>query len=305
MAGNAVFHHTAAAQNKVLTLKPGQTVVVRTPLSVDAAAYQWFKNGQPIPGAVKAEYAVSQPGMYTVLAYNNLSCPSAMSDVLTVNPMDIAQNQTIDLVVSKKSDTQQTRPGEPYEYLLTVHNNGPVQATNVQLKDALPDGLEYISVKSVSAGTSNYDAPARTLTWNIGNIALNATAELRLLVKAARYGSIVNSAVVTATEEDTNLSNNRSSDTKLIVGLDVPNVFTPNGDGKNDTFEIPALADYAENEIVIVNRWGNSVYEKKNYRNEWTGEGLNEGTYFYVLKVKNGTGSWEVYKSYITLLRSR
>jgi gliding motility-associated-like protein len=85
----------------------------------------------------------------------------------------------------------------------------------------------------------------------------------------------------------------------------VPNLFTPNGDGINDVFEIRGLANYAQNELLIVNRWGNEVYKQNGYQNNWTGEGLNDGTYYYLLRVKQTANSdWEVYKGYITLLRT-
>jgi len=73
-------------------------------------------------------------------------------------------------------------------------------------------------------------------------------------------------------------------------------VLTPNGDGQNDTFIIPGIEFYPDNNIVIVNRWGNKVYEKSGYNNEWGGEAssskvgssaLPVGTYFYVLKYGN------------------
>ncbi|MEJ6981516.1 Ig-like domain-containing protein [Pedobacter sp. P351] len=86
--------------------------------------------------------------------------------------------------------------------------------------------------------------------------------------------------------------------------LVIPNIFTPNGDGVNETFEIRGLNIYPENEISIINRWGNTIYEKKNYENTWEGNGLDEGTYFYILKVRNAGGTWKVYKGYVTLLRS-
>ncbi|NMN36145.1 gliding motility-associated C-terminal domain-containing protein [Pedobacter sp. SG918] len=95
--------------------------------------------------------------------------------------------------------------------------------------------------------------------------------------------------------------------TKLAVSgasLFVPNLFTPNGDGNNDTFEIRGLELFAQNDLIIVNRWGNQVYRSDNYRNDWTGEGLNEGTYYYILRVKEGAGSdWQVFKGYITLIK--
>lgn len=65
------------------------------------------------------------------------------------------------------------------------------------------------------------------------------------------------------------------------------NFMTPNGDGINDFFTI-ANADLMEgNCILILNRWGNVVYESSQYRNEFNGytnEGkkLNDGVYFYL-----------------------
>ncbi|WP_448701109.1 CshA/CshB family fibrillar adhesin-related protein [Mucilaginibacter sp. AW1-3] len=93
---------------------------------------------------------------------------------------------------------------------------------------------------------------------------------------------------------------------QLIPGaLKVPTLFTPNGDGKNDVFEIRGLSQYQINELSIVNRWGNEVYHSNNYQNTWTGDGLNEGTYYYILKVqKNSQSETDVYKGYVTLVRS-
>jgi gliding motility-associated-like protein len=90
-----------------------------------------------------------------------------------------------------------------------------------------------------------------------------------------------------------------------LNALNITNLFTPNGDGKNDTFEIRGLDLFAENDIIIVNRWGNEVFKQANYKNTWTGEGLNEGTYYYILRVKVHAGDeWQVYKGYITLIRA-
>ncbi|WP_316759939.1 gliding motility-associated C-terminal domain-containing protein [Pedobacter aquatilis] len=87
--------------------------------------------------------------------------------------------------------------------------------------------------------------------------------------------------------------------------IKVPNLFTPNGDGINDVFEIRGLNQYGENQLQIVNRWGNEVFHATNYQNNWTGEGLNEGTYYYLLRVKRiGSNEYEVMKGYITLIRA-
>lgn len=99
------------------------------------------------------------------------------------------------------------------------------------------------------------------------------------------------------------------------VKLKIPNVFTPNSDGHNDFFIIalddgsggggtsggdgsrgtrneifeyenyePLSSYYESSELTIFNRWGRVVYHSKDYKNDWDGGGLSDGTYFYVLK---------------------
>ncbi len=78
----------------------------------------------------------------------------------------------------------------------------------------------------------------------------------------------------------------------LDAELTIPNVFTPNSDGVNDRFFINAK-NIAEFNIVIVNRWGNVVFETSDITVFWDGKFKNElcteGTYFYkvIAKAKN------------------
>lgn len=120
----------------------------------------------------------------------------------------------------------------------------------------------------------------------------------------------INTAVGVHTSNDVDLIANLLGNgvwfTKYAVnGLNITNVFTPNGDGNNDSFVIRGLDLFAQNDIIIVNRWGNEVFKQTNYKNTWTGDGLNEGTYYYILRVKEHAGDeWQVYKGYITLIRT-
>ncbi|UKN00828.1 gliding motility-associated C-terminal domain-containing protein [Paracrocinitomix mangrovi] len=91
----------------------------------------------------------------------------------------------------------------------------------------------------------------------------------------------------------------------------IPNGFTPNNDGFNDTFVILHLEQYPDNNIVIFNRWGDKVFEAAPYLNDWDGssdgakmkvmgDSVVDGTYFFVLDLGNGE---EPINGYIDLRR--
>ncbi len=72
---------------------------------------------------------------------------------------------------------------------------------------------------------------------------------------------------------------------KLILpALELPNLVTSNGDGKNDLLEIEVLSFYPENELVIFNRWGQEVFKASPYQNNWPSADTQPGTYFYILQ---------------------
>jgi gliding motility-associated-like protein len=89
--------------------------------------------------------------------------------------------------------------------------------------------------------------------------------------------------------------------------LDVPNVFTPNGDGKNDLFKPKAININTLNALVF-NRWGKKVYEWEGVDNGWDGKNFagkdcSDGTYFYLLKAEGADGQMYDMKGSVTLVR--
>ncbi|PSR55206.1 hypothetical protein AHMF7605_17680 [Adhaeribacter arboris] len=77
----------------------------------------------------------------------------------------------------------------------------------------------------------------------------------------------------------------------------IPNIFTPNGDGKNDTF-VPRVTCLPA-DLKVFNRWGQVVYNQKNYQNTWDGNGLPEGIYYYHLTNNKGN-NW---KGWVEIVR--
>ncbi len=91
--------------------------------------------------------------------------------------------------------------------------------------------------------------------------------------------------------------------------VDIPNVFTPNGDGSNDVFTINSTG-IAELSCEIYDRWGLKIYNWERKNDGWDGRSLSgsmatEGTYYFILKIKpQGDGKQPYIKAgHLTLLR--
>ena len=93
--------------------------------------------------------------------------------------------------------------------------------------------------------------------------------------------------LIRAIEKDgSNQSWSNSVDMEFTHPITVPNVFTPNGDGYNQYFFIPKIELYEDAELNVVDRWGKSVYKSNGYKNDWDGDDLSTGVYYYVLDLK-------------------
>ncbi|WP_412467712.1 gliding motility-associated C-terminal domain-containing protein [Pedobacter sp. KLB.chiD] len=283
----------------IFKLKPGVTVKLRANGS-GAASYQWFKNGEAILGANMQDYVVNTAGKYTVITFSSGGCSSDLSEEMEV----ITESQiSSDVSIFKRSESRRVLNTEVFKYNLLVRNNGPDMATNLQVKDNLPENLTFVGIEPAVVGTAGYNEETKTVSWAIPSLANGSFVELIVHVRSIKTGHVINSATVTINEPDPDPSNNTSIDTKEITGLKIPNVFTPNGDGKNETFYIERLDFYSENQLTIINRWGSTVYEKKGYLNDWTANGLVDGTYFYVIRVKTPDAQWQEFKGYVTVMR--
>ncbi|SOD14395.1 conserved repeat domain-containing protein/gliding motility-associated C-terminal domain-containing protein [Pedobacter xixiisoli] len=261
--------------------------------------YQWYRDGRALPGQTSSTLIVTETGNYRVMAINQGNCASDLSDVFSVFFMDS------DLEVTKKSDARAVGPNETFEYIITAINHGNTDNTAVLVEDVLPSSLRFISVnKSEEVTYIN-----GVIKWNIPLLVVNVPQELKIQVQGKIEGLVANTAKISSTSGllDPIPSNNQDTDEKNIIGnIKVPNVITPNGDGKNDVLKIKGIELYKENSFAIFNRWGNEVFRSSGgYQNNWNGDGLSEGTYYYVLKLVSREGISSSVTGWITLLRDK
>jgi len=111
---------------------------------------------------------------------------------------------------------------------------------------------------------------------------------------------------VTAYKKNNNSITSTSNYARVepLMNVYIPNAFTPNGDGINDTFGIKGEGSFQYN-LVVFNRWGEKVFESTNPNQQWDGTYKNrpaqQGEYVYQLLAdgKNYKGQTGV----ITLVR--
>ena len=90
--------------------------------------------------------------------------------------------------------------------------------------------------------------------------------------------------------------------------LEIPNAFTPNGDGVNDIFKVKeGYKSIVSFEAKVFNRWGKKLYEWKELDGGWDGKcgGTNvpDGAYYLVVKAKGADGKKYDTKKVINILR--
>ena len=229
-----------------------------------------------------------------------------MDTIINITPI-----QVIDLEVVKTAsdlEPEMTTIETEITFTIEVTNKGPNDATEVVVTDLLPNGFEYLSA-TTSEGV--YDEV--TGLWTIGTIENGDTETLTVTVNVLPTGNWTNVAELTAVNPNQFdidsapgngvVSEDDYSFVKVEPILTIPDAFSPNDDGLNDTWIIPGLDQYPNFELEIYDRWGNIVYhyENKNVSiptwwdgtsngrmNFQEGESLPAGTYFYLLKYNKG-----------------
>ncbi|WP_192349229.1 gliding motility-associated C-terminal domain-containing protein [Algoriphagus sp. Y33] len=209
----------------------------------------------------------------------------------------------VDLVLDKEVSSSLVQVNSIFEYKITLTNNSENTSNEVVVTDILSSAVEYIGA-DVSSGSVSYSLETRTLIWNIATIDPMAVETMTIRVRAVSEGTVSNTASAVSDDEELQPSDNTDTASHEQLVFEIPNVFTPNGDGINDTWVIRGLQEFfPQNELVVVNRWGVEVYRSTNYQNDWNGENLNGGTYFYQFQLIDNQGVSHTMTGYVTIIK--
>jgi uncharacterized repeat protein (TIGR01451 family) len=148
--------------------------------------------------------------------------PNAGNGSSSAPPVTVLPS-SIDLSLTKTTQSSTATPGSTISYTITVANAGPSTATNVTMTDVLPAGLQFVSAVPSQGSCSG----TTTVTCTLGSILSGGSATITLQgTVTSNSGSITNSATVTATETDSNPGNNGGSAPAVPVGEPIPALST-------------------------------------------------------------------------------
>jgi gliding motility-associated-like protein len=187
-----------------------------------------------------------------------------------------------------------------YEYIVTNKITG-CNATGTILvvaggltADFLPDvssGFAPHNVVFTNNSNSSVNSLSITSLWSFGNGA-SQTTTTNVQTSATYTAPGTYTVMMIAKKGDCLDTAFRVIDVFLPSAVEIPNVFTPNGDGSNDEFFLK-VSSVTEINALIFDRWGNRVYEVTSNTGNiaWDGKSLDgkecpAGTYFYIIKAK-------------------
>lgn len=171
-----------------------------------------------------------------------------------------------------------------------------IELYDVPKVDAGPDKvmLEGASVRLESSATITGDVVFRwtpaaytSAPDSVGTFAMPPSTQLYYLTASNARCSAYDSVLVT-----------------VLKNLVIPNVFSPNGDGVHDLWEIAGLNTYPSSVVQVFNRYGQKVFESHGYPTPWDGRTngnlLPVGTYYYIIHPGQGK---DVQSGSVTILR--
>lgn len=321
--------------NPVTTVSSDSPVCQNTSLNLSATGgvlYQWSGPAgftAAVNPAVISNVQVNQSGKYYVLVSSAANCKHLDSVIATVNPAPVATSSIDEVTICEGKSVQLAGSGGG-SYLWSPSNG--LSASSISNPEASPSDttvyslivtnsfnctdtatsiINVIKSPTVDAGTNKsiikgnsvlLTATATgqnvTYTWT-PSVYIDNISILQPTVNPPRDTVYV----LTATSLDGCGIATDSVHVLVFKDIFVPTAFSPDGNGINDTWSIPALAAYPEYEISVFNRYGQLIFFRRNNNQPWDGtlKGVKvpSGVYVYMIKVKQGN----MIKGTLTLIR--
>jgi len=198
----------------------------------------------------------------------------------TFTSTTLRDGQTVTLVLTTTNNC-----GQP---ATAVSNGVAVQILPPVVLDAGPDKEIFAGTAITLEGTANGTYP---VTWTpSAGLTFPTNDPLRPVVSpttTTTYTLSAGTGTCAASDQVT---------VTVRQPIRIPNAFSPNGDGNDDTWQIDFIEQFPDNTVTVFNRWGSKIFSATNYSraNEWRGDINGQpapfGTYYYVIVTKGPLG---------------
>ena len=295
----------------------GDTVILT---ASGGSSYQWSGPNLPATNTnpvVINGVTAANAGQYTVVAYNQYDCSATASTQINVNPLPVATIAGA-TTICVGDHTQLTASGGDF-YLWSPGKTLSDSTISNPIASPTDTTTYKVKISNVSGCFVNKAVTINILRKAIANAGTNKVifeGQAIKLTATEKYGNLFYWTPTTGLS-DPNVLNPIASPTDDITytlhvtstsncGIDssnvfvkvykkitIPNTFSPNGDGRNDYWDIDALITYPESLMLVFDRNGQQVFRSIGYANPWdgkyNGQPVPSGTYYYVLDLKNNT----------------
>lgn len=143
---------------------------------------------------LEGTYTVTAEDILAGLISNTATADSDQTDEVS-DEVSVATTGRFDLAVTKTVDRNEVSVDDEVTYTITVTNNGPAGALDVQVEDQQPSGLEFLNTEA-SMGTFEESV------WTVGDLAVDESATLTVTAKVTDAGTITNTASASAVDSD-------------------------------------------------------------------------------------------------------
>ena len=285
------------------TMNSRTSFLVKSPMSGSVLSH-FATCSNPNSGSLKASITGgTTPYIYL---WNNGSTDSLLTNLAT----GTYTVQVTDALGCTLSLSGMVKPSVPPVVSSIQTSTGYEVPVSFSLSNFIMGKDTTINYKTVDLDPSNAGIQNSRVLPNMGMFLVDSTGKV-VFTPASSFVGVVS---ISYTVQDNNgcLSDTGQiqitvkSQTNVNNLFTFPQLFTPNGDGFNDTFIIDGLQTFPNNTLEIYNRWGGQVFYAQGYLTNvsaWTGNGLGEGTYYYILHV-TVNGENKTYSGFIALIRS-
>jgi gliding motility-associated-like protein len=198
--------------------------------------------------------------------------------------VQIAQTQEVTTIEQAKNKKKQIE--QP-----TIVIENKTEKIVVSEKTARENNLYFIDTTAkIIEKNSNAPSPTQNIAGNPSNLisAENAASSQPQATEQQAQNQPVETkktSVVEPTKETVEVVEDKDEpEAPKPPKLFIPNVFTPDENGRNYRFVIEGLEQVENTELYIATKDGKVVYQKRNYDNSWNGGGVPSGTYLYIFR---------------------